>query len=147
MERIFLFQQQLGTQMKYSECTWTPLYTNNDTDSNKENIPPINQYPMPSNTRSAKWQTLNHIPLQEITISPDPNDIIVIRSPKPTSESTTSTTLNVLIKRTRNCLLCRLLYVYNHIAWCQELTDGYTCHCHKKTLTRIHHPNNFECPY
>ena len=111
------------------------LYTNDNTDSNKENIPPINQYQMSSNTRSAEQQALNHIPLQEITTSPDLNDIIVTTSPEPTSESTTPTTLNALIKRTGNCPLCRLPYIYNHIAWCQGLTDGYTCCCHKKTLT------------
>ena len=32
--------------------------------------------------------------------------------------------------------MCRLPYVYNHIAWCWGLTNGYTCHCHKKTPTQ-----------
>ena len=84
---------------------------------------------MPSNTQSAEQQTMNHTPLQEISSSPDPNDIVVTTSPKPTPEPT----LKALIKRTRNCALCRLSYVYDHIAWCRGLTNGYTCHCHKET--------------
>ena len=36
-------------------------------------------------------------------------------------------------QRTGNCPLCQLPYVYNHIAWCRGLTNGYTCHCHKET--------------
>ena len=59
-------------------------YTNDDNDSNKENIPPTYPYLMPSNTRSAEWRALNRAPLQEISPSPDPNDIVVTTSPEPT---------------------------------------------------------------
>ena len=104
-------------------------YTNNDNDSDKENIPPIYSYSMPSNTRSAERRALNRTPLQEISPSPNPNDIVVTTSPEPTPEPTSK----ALIKRTGNCPLCRLPYVYDHIAWCRGLTDGYTCQCHKKT--------------
>ena len=105
------------------------LHTNDDIDSNKENIPPIYSHPMPSNTRSAERRALNCTPLQEISPSPDPNDIVVTTSPEPTPEPT----LKALIKRTRNCPLCQLPYVYDHIAWCWGLTNGYTCHYHKET--------------
>ena len=104
-------------------------YTNDDNDSDKENIPPIYSYPMPSNTRSAERQALNCTPLQEISPSPDPNDIVVTTSPEPTPEPTSK----ALIKRTGNCPLCQLPYVYDHVAWCHGLTNGYTCRCHKKT--------------
>ena len=113
------------------------LYTNDNINSNKENIPPIRQYQMPSNTQSAKWQALNHTPLQEISTSPDPNDIVITTSSEPTPELTTK----ALIKRTGNCPLCRLPYVYNHIALCQGLTNGYTCHCHKETLAQEQTPS------
>ena len=104
-------------------------YTNDNNDSDKENIPPTYSYLMPSNTRSAERQAQNHTPLQEISPSPDPNDIIVTTSPEPTPEPNSK----ALIKRTRNCPICRLPYVYDHIAWCQGLTNGYTCRCHKET--------------
>ena len=84
---------------------------------------------MPSNTRSAEQWTLNHTPLQEISPSPDPNDIVVTTSPEPTPEPTSK----ALIKRTGNCPLCWLPYVYDHVAWCRGLTNGYICRCHKKT--------------
>ena len=84
---------------------------------------------MPSNTRSAKQWALNCTPLQEISPSPDPNDIVVTTLPKPTPEPTSK----ALIKRTGKCPLCQLPYIYNHIAWCWGLTNGYTCHCHKET--------------
>ena len=83
---------------------------------------------MPSNTRSAKQQALNCTPLQEISPSPDPNNIVVTTLPEPTPEPTSK----ALIKRTGNCPLCRLPYVYDHIAWCHGLTNGYTCQCHKE---------------
>ena len=84
---------------------------------------------MPSNTRSAERQALNHTPLQEISLSPDPNDIVTTTSPEPTPEPT----MRALIKRTGNCSLCQLPYVYDHVAWYHGLTNGYTCHCHKET--------------
>ena len=104
-------------------------YINNDIDSNKENIPPTYSYSMPSNTRSAEQRALNCTPLQEISPSPDPNDIVITTSPEPTPKPTSK----ALIKRTGNCPLCQLPYVYNHIAWCRGLTNGYTCHFHKET--------------
>ena len=103
-------------------------YTNDDNDSDKENIPPIYSYPMPSNTRSAERQALNHTPLQEISPSPDPNDIVVTASPELTSEPTSK----ALIKRTGNCPICRLPYVYDHIAWCCGLTMDIPANVTKK---------------
>ena len=113
------------------------LNTNNDIDSNKTNIPPIHSHPMPSNTQSAKQQALNCTPLQEISLSLDPNDIVVTTSPKPTPKPTSK----ALIKRTGNCPLCRLPYVYDHIAWCHGLTNGYTCCCHKETPPHVPEPS------
>ena len=104
-------------------------YTNDDKNSDKENIPPTYSYPMPSNTRSAKRRALNRTSLQEISPSPDPNDIVVTTSPELTPEPISK----ALIKRTGNCPICQLPYVYNHIAWCRGLTNGYTHRCHKKT--------------
>ena len=98
---------------------------------------------MPSNTWATKWQALNHTPLQEISTSPNPNDIVIITSPEPTPEPTTK----ALIKRTGNCPLCRLPYVYDHITWCQGLTNGYTCHCHRETLTQEQTPSKTKHPY
>ena len=111
-------------------------YTNN-INSNKENIPPTYQYQMPSNTRSAEQQALNHTLLQNIPTFPDPNDIVVTTSPESTPEPTTK----ALIKRTRNCPLCRLPYVYNHVAWCRGLTNRYTCYFHKETSTQEQTPS------
>ena len=117
--------------------------TNDDNDSNKENSPPTHSYPMPSNTRSAERRAQNRTPFQEISPSPDPNDIVVTTSPEPTPEPTSQ----ALIKRTGNCPLCRLPYVYDHIAWCRGLTDGYTCRCHKKTpLPEPEVPENSNTP-
>ena len=113
-------------------------YTNNNINSNKENIPPTHLYQMPSNTWSAKWWALNHTPLQDISPSPDPNDIVITTSPEPTPEPTTK----ALIRGTGNCPLCRLPYVYDHIAWCCGLTNRYTCRCHKETST--HEPTPSE---
>ena len=121
------------------------LYTNNDINSNKENIPPTHSYPMPSNTQSAKQWALNQAPLQGISLSPDPNNIVITTSPEPTPELTRK----ALIKRTRNCPLCRLPSVYDHIAWCCGLTDGYTCHCHREVSTHEPAPsetNTIETP-
>ena len=114
------------------------LHTNDNINSNKENVPPTYQYQMPSNTWSAKWWALNRTPLQDIPTSSNPNDIVITTSPEPTPEPTTK----ALIKRTRNCPLCRLPYVYDHIAWCWGLTNGYTCHCHNETLTQEQTPSS-----
>ena len=117
--------------------------TNDNNNSNKENIPPTYSYPMPSNTRSAEQRALNRTPLQEISSSPNPNNIVVTTSPEPTPEPTSQ----ALIKRTGNCPLCRLPYVYDHITWCRGLTNGYTCRCHKKTpLPEPEVPKNSNTP-
>lgn len=36
-----------------------------------------------------------------------------------------------------HCSKCRLPLVYDHIAWCRDQTDGYTCRCPKETALVI----------
>ena len=115
------------------------LSTNNNTNSNKENIPPINWYLMPSNTCQTtsptphssswtlnlswpKWYNPNHLPES---------------TPQDSVPPVTST---ALIKRIRNGLKCWLPYVYDHIAGCWGLSNGYTYCCHKASLTDVPTP-------
>src|ERR1700729_1367825 len=111
-------------------------FINKDTDSNKENIPPPTLFiTMPADTRQQERRNAPRVPLQELSMSPDPNDLVItqVTSPEPLPSAPTSPeTSTALTKQTGNCPKCRLPYHYDHVAWCRGLSDGYTCRCHKK---------------
>jgi hypothetical protein len=52
-------------------------------------------------------------------------------------------------KEPETCPSCRLPYVYDHIAWCRGLSDGYTCRCSKapaKNSTRHSQTSDLHSP-